>query len=137
MMPAGKRAKFSFAEQHRLGDSLVLGSETAGVNYCIAVEMYTENPQEAKGWPPGGQLREDIFTLLHIYLGCDYDVRLKLTIPVKLASLPRLGDRALPPLSGYNIVLGLRDDNRDDMPKQMAMGRIRDKRKQRSLGRQD
>lgn len=76
---------------------------------------------------PGGQLREDVFTLLRVYLGCDYDASLKLTIPIKLAPLPRLGDHLL--LSGYNIVLGLREDNLDEMPKEVTMklGRIRDK----------
>ncbi|WP_047608874.1 type VI secretion system baseplate subunit TssG [Rahnella aquatilis] len=127
IMPAAKRARFSFSEQQRLGDHLVLGSETADVNYSIGVEMYTEDPEEAKGWLPGGQLREDVFTLLRVYLGCDYDASLKLTIPIELAPLPRLGDRSL--LMGYNVVMGLREDNLDDMPEQvkMKLGRIRDK----------
>ena len=97
--------------------------------------MYTEDPDEAKGWLPGGQLREDVFTLLRVYLGCDYDVSLKLTIPIKLAPLPRLGDRSL--LAGYNIVLGLREDNLDEMPKEVTMklGRISDKSKLRDHGK--
>lgn len=102
-MPAANRARFSFSEQQRLGDHLVLGSETADVNYRIGVEMFTEDAAEAKGWLPGGQLREDVFTLLRVYLGCDYDASLQLTIPMKLAPLPRLGDRSL--LMGYNVVM--------------------------------
>ena len=126
-MLAGKRARFSFSEQQRLGDHLVLGSHKEDANYCIGVEMFTEDPVEAKGWLPGGQLRKDVVTLLRVYLGCDYDARLTLTIPIKLAPLPRLGDRSL--LMGYNVVMGLREDNLDEMPEQVTMklGRIRDK----------
>jgi len=48
-------------------------------------------------------LRENVFTLLRVYLGCDYDASLKLTIPIKLAPLPRLGERSL--LMGYNVMM--------------------------------
>lgn len=97
--------------------------------------MYTEDPDEAKGWLPGGQLREDVFTLLRVYLGCDYDASLKLTIPMKLAPLPRLGDRSL--LAGYNVILGLREDNPNEMPAEvkMKLGRTRDKSKLRGHGK--
>jgi len=134
-MPAGKQARFSFSEQQKLGDHLVLGSETLDANYCIGVEMFTEDAAEAKGWLPGGQLREDVFTLLRVYLGCDYDASLMLTIPMKLAPLPRLGDPML--MAGYNVVMGLREDNLDEMPKEVTMklGRIRDKKPVRPLSR--
>ncbi|PKE31174.1 type VI secretion system baseplate subunit TssG [Rahnella sp. AA] len=127
-MPAGKRAKFSFSDQQRLGDHPVLGSQTSDVNYCIGVEMLTEDAAEARGWLPGGLLSKDVFELLRVYLGCDYDASLTLTIPMKLAPLPRLGDRSL--LMGYNVVLGLREDNLDEMPDQVTMklGRIQDKK---------
>jgi type VI secretion system protein ImpH len=90
--------------------------------------MFTEDAAEAKGWLPGGQLREDVFTLLRVYLGCDYDASLSLTIPMKLAPLPRLGDRSL--MMGYNVVMGLREDNLDDMPAEVTikLGRIRAKK---------
>ena len=127
-MPAGKRAKFSFSDQQKLGDHLVLGSETTDANCCIGIEMFTEDAAEARGWLPGGQLGKDVFDLLRVYLGCDYDASLSLTIPMKLAPLPRLGDRSL--MMGYNVVLGLREDNLDKMPDQVTMklGRIRDKK---------
>ncbi|MBU9825118.1 type VI secretion system baseplate subunit TssG [Rahnella perminowiae] len=133
-MPAGKRARFSFSEQQRLGDHLVLGNHTEDANYCIGVETFTEDAAEAKGWLPGGQLREDVFTLLRVYLGCDYDASLKLTIPIELAPLPRLGDRSL--LMGYNVVMGLREDNRDEMPKEVTMklGRIRAQKMDKKAG---
>lgn len=126
-MPAGKRARFSFSEQQRLGDHLVLGSMSSDANYCIGVEMFTEDPAEAKSWLPGGELREDVFRLLRVYLGCDYDASLTLTIPMELAPLPRLGDPWL--LMGYNVVMGLREDNLEEMPEQvkMKLGQIRSK----------
>lgn len=42
-----------------------------------------------------------------------------LTIPVRLLPRPRLGDPDL--FSGYNVMLGLRDDNEDKMPQTMRM----------------
>ncbi|EOV7882085.1 TPA: type VI secretion system baseplate subunit TssG [Yersinia enterocolitica] len=75
------------------------------------------------------QARKSLVWKLRGYPACDYDASLKLTIPMKLAPLPRLGDRSL--LMGYNVVLGLREDNLDDMPKEVMirLGRIRDKSK--------
>ncbi|PVF11832.1 type VI secretion system baseplate subunit TssG, partial [Yersinia pestis] len=93
---------------------MVLGSETSDANYFIGVEMLTEDTAEAKGWLSSGQLREDVFTLLRVYLGCDYDASLTLTIPMNLAPLPRMGDPLL--MAGYNVMLGLREDNLDERP---------------------
>lgn len=128
-MPSGsQQARFSLTQPQYLGEHLVLGSEAEDANYRIGVALYTEDPAEAKGWLPGGQLGEDVFSLLGIYLGCDYDASLTLTIPMSLAPVPRLGDPFL--LSGYNVVLGLREDNLDEMPRQVTMnlGRVRGKR---------
>jgi len=124
-MPVGKRARFSISDRQRLGDHLVLGSMMSDANYCIGLEMFTEDANEAKGWLPGGQLREDVFSLLRVYLGCDYDASLELTIPMRLAPVPRLGDRSL--LMGYNVVLGLREDNLGEMAERVTMkvGRVR------------
>lgn len=124
-MPVGKRARFSISDRQRLGDHLVLGSMMSDANYCIGVEMITEDANEAKGWLPGGQLREDVLSLLRVYLGCDYDASLELTIPMRLAPVPRLGDRSL--LMGYNVVLGLRGDNLGEMAERVTMrvGRVR------------
>lgn len=128
-MPVGKRARFSISDRQRLDDHLVLGSMMSDVNYCIGVEMFTEDANEAKGWLPGGQLREDVFSLLRVYLGCDYDASLELTIPMRLAPVPRLGDRSL--LMGYNVVLGLREDNLGEMAERVRMkvGRVRERMK--------
>lgn len=70
-----------------------------------------------------------MFTLLRVYLGCDYDASLELTIPMRLAPVPRLGDRSL--LMGYNVVLGLRVDNLGEMAERVRMkvGRVRERMK--------
>jgi type VI secretion system protein ImpH len=51
-MLAGKRARFSFSALQTLGDHLILGSHTEDANYCIGVEMFTEDAAVAKGWRP-------------------------------------------------------------------------------------
>lgn len=125
MMPVEQRARLSIDSPMTLGEHPVLGDKMGNVNYCMRVEMATENREEAKGWMPGGQLKKDVFALLRTYLGCDYDARLHLTIPTKLLPVPRLGDANL--FSGYNIMLGLRDDNHDVMPKtaRIRVGNLR------------
>ncbi|MEA9389771.1 type VI secretion system baseplate subunit TssG [Acerihabitans sp. TG2] len=128
MSAGSQRARLSLAQPQRLGDKLILGRQAKEANYLIGVALYTEDPAEAKSWLPGGPLHEDVFALLGVYLGCDYDASLKLTIPTTLAPLPQLGNRAL--LAGYNAVLGLRGDNLAKMPAQVTMnlGRLRGKK---------
>jgi len=48
------------------------------------------------------------------YSGVDYDLSPHLTLSTRLLPRPRLDDRGL--FSGYNIILGLRDDNEKQMP---------------------
>jgi type VI secretion system protein ImpH len=64
--------------------------------------------------------------LLRTYLGCDYDLRFWLTVPTRLLPVPRLGDTGL--FNGYNIILGLRKDNLDEMPEstRIRMNRLRE-----------
>jgi len=125
-MPVSKRARLSLRDSMTLDQNPILGDETTVAGYCSRVELSTENPDEAKGWMPDGQLKQDVMALLHTYLGCDYDVRLWLTIPTRLLPVPRLGDAGL--FSGYNMMLGLRDDNLGEMPKttRIKVGRLRE-----------
>lgn len=125
MMPVEKKARLSLKDPMYLCDNPILGDEIGDVNYCMRIEMHTEDAQEAKGWMPQGQLRRDVFALLKTYLGCDYDASLHLTIPVRLLPRPRLGDPGL--FAGYNVMMGLRDDNEDQMPQTMRMkvGKLR------------
>jgi type VI secretion system protein ImpH len=75
---------------------------------------------------PDGQLRNDVMALLRTYLGCDYDLRFWLTIPTRLLPMPRLGDPGL--FNGYNMMLGLREDNQSAMPDmvRIRIGRLRE-----------
>lgn len=125
MSTGDQQARLSPTQPQRFGDNLVLGSQAEEVNYRIGIALYTEDPAEATGWLPGGQLGEDVFMLLGVYLGCDYDASLTLTIPMSLAPLPQLGNPDL--LAGYNVVLGLREDNLATLPAQVTMnlGRLR------------
>ncbi|MGV3345813.1 type VI secretion system baseplate subunit TssG [Enterobacteriaceae bacterium LUAb1] len=125
-MPAEKRARLLLHESMTLDHYPILGDNTTITDYCSCVELSTEDPDEAQGWMPDGQLRQDVMALLRMYLGCDYDVRLWLTVPCRLLPVPRLGKRGL--FSGYNMMLGLRDDNLDKMPAttRIRVGRLRE-----------
>lgn len=125
MMPVAKRARLSMRSKLTLGELPVLGDEISDANYCMRIEMHTEDAQEVKGWMPRGQLRKDVFALLKTYLGCDYDASLYLTLPVRLLPRPSLGDRDL--FAGNNVMLGLTDDNENQMPQTMRMkvGKLR------------
>ncbi len=74
---------------------------------------------------PDGQLKQDVMELLRTYLGCDYDLRFWLTFPTRLLPLPRLVDAGL--FNGYNMMLGLREDNLDEVPERtrIRVGRLR------------
>ena len=64
--------------------------------------------------------------LLRTYLGCNYGLRFWLTLPTRLLPVPRLGNNGL--FNGYNMMLGLREDNLDDIPAstRIRMGRLRE-----------
>jgi type VI secretion system protein ImpH len=124
-MPISKRARMSIDGRMTLGEHSVLGDSISVANYSIGVELSTEDADEVKGWMPNGKLRKDVFALLRTYLGVDYDLSPHLTLPTCLLPRPRLGDRDL--FSGYNIMLGLRDDNEEQMPEtiRVRVGRVR------------
>lgn len=127
-MPVTKEARLSLCDGMTLDQYPVLGDETTITGYCSRVELSIENPDEVKGWMPDGQLKQDVMTLLRTYLGCDYDLQFWLTIPTRHLPIPRLGDQGL--FSGYNIMLGLRDDNLAEMPvtTRINAGRLREER---------
>ena len=134
MMPVDEQAQLSMDHHRTLGEHLILGDEMDDVNYCVAVELYTDDPDEARGWMPDGQLRKDVMELLKVYLGCYYDVRLWVTIPTRLLPSPCLDDRPL--FSGYNIMLGLDDGPvDDDLPKtvRIPVGQLRESAFERKL----
>lgn len=119
------QAQFTLSEPMSLQEHPVTGDTLGDVNYCARVEMYTEDREEADGWMPDGELRRDVFSLLRVYLGCDYDLQLWVTIPTRFLPVPRMGDDRL--FSGCNVMLGLRDDNLEDMPltARISVGNVR------------
>ena len=125
-MPVTQRARLSLQDGITLAQRPIPGDETTVAGYCSRVELSTDDPDEAKGWMPDGQLKQDVMALLRTSLGCDYDVRLWLTIPARLLPVPRLGYPGL--FSGYNVIPGLRDDNPDQMSKtvRIKLGRLRE-----------
>jgi type VI secretion system protein ImpH len=125
-MPVAKRARLSMLSGMTLDQNPILGDETCVVGYCSRVELSTDDPDEAKGWMPDGQLRQDVMALLRTYLGCDYDLRFWLTIPTRLLPMPRLGDAGL--FNGCNMMLGLREENQSAMPEtvRIRIGRLRE-----------
>lgn len=56
-MPVSKRAHMSINSGMPLGEHPVLGERISVANYCIGVEMRTEDADEARGWMPNGELR--------------------------------------------------------------------------------
>lgn len=98
-------AQLSRRDPVRLGQRPVLGNSVIEANKVILVKLTTHNPQEAQAWLPGGQLHEDVMTLLRVYLGCHYDALLTLTVPIALLPLPRLNNKSV--RIGYTGVLGL------------------------------
>lgn len=75
---------------------------------------------------PDGQLKQDVMEVLRTYLGCDYYLRFWLTLPTRLLPRPRLGDAGL--FNGYSMMLGLREDNLDEVPEstRIRVGRLRE-----------
>ena len=129
-MPVAQHARLSLRGGLSLDQPLVLGDEIRVAGYCSRVELLTNDPEEVKGWMPDGQLRQDVMTLLRTYLGCDYDLRFWLTIPTRLLPMPRLGDAGL--FNGYNMMLGLREDNQSAMPEtvRIKVGKLREENTQ-------
>lgn len=74
----------------------------------IALWLTTDNPAEAEGWLPGGQLHTDLMVLLRVYMGYRSDVRLRLTVPVSVLPEPRLGQKRRIQL-GRTGILGLKN----------------------------
>ncbi|WP_460123194.1 type VI secretion system baseplate subunit TssG [Pseudomonas sp. S2_C03] len=82
-----------------------LGAVGYDVNSQMRLQLFTEDPHEAQGWLPQGQLNEDFRVLLRVYLGWRCTVCLQLTLPVSSLPLPILGGP--PVLLGMTGLLGL------------------------------
>lgn len=58
----------------------VMGTHGTDVNGQVLLQLTTEDPDEFKGWLPGGELHNDLMALMHVYLGSHLDVRLQLCV---------------------------------------------------------
>lgn len=58
----------------------VVGTHATDVNGQVLLRLFTGNPEEVRGWLPGGQLHGDLMALLHVYLGSKLDARLELCV---------------------------------------------------------
>lgn len=97
----GKGNRIALSQRATLGKT---GKEACS---RILLMLSTNNPEEAKGWLPGGQLHTDLLVLLRVYLGYRSDVRLRLTVPVSVLPDPRLGQKRRIQL-GRTGILGLK-----------------------------
>ncbi|EKZ5287239.1 type VI secretion system baseplate subunit TssG [Klebsiella aerogenes] len=108
-VPVESRSGLGKANRVSLSQRATLGRTGKEACSRILLMLATDNPQEAQGWLPGGQLHADLMVLLRVYMGYRSDVRLRLTVPVSCLPEPRLGKASRVQL-GRTGVLGLKRD---------------------------
>lgn len=72
----------------------VMGTHATDVNGQVLLRLFTDNPEEARGWLPGGDLHADLMALLHVWLGAHLDVRMQLCVARHLLPDARLSCNA-------------------------------------------
>lgn len=107
-VPVAQRSGLGKAHRVSLSQRATLGKSGKEACSRILLMLATDNPNEAEGWLPGGQLHTDLMVLLRVYLGYRSDVRLRLTVPVSTLPEPRLGQTRRIQL-GRTGVLGLKN----------------------------
>ncbi|MGR7525732.1 type VI secretion system baseplate subunit TssG [Klebsiella aerogenes] len=108
-VPVENRSGLGKANRVSLSQRATLGKTGKEACSRILLMLATDNPDEAQGWLPGGQLHTDLMVLLRVYMGYRSDVRLRLTVPVSCLPEPRLGKARRVQL-GRTGVLGLKRD---------------------------
>lgn len=88
-----------------LSQGEVLGHTGVDVNSQLLLLLSTDDPAEAQGWLPGGQLHQDLLVLLRVYLGWRCNARLQLRLPTRSLPAPVLGEPQV--LLGLTGVLGV------------------------------
>lgn len=68
----------------------VMGMHGTDVNGQVLLQLTSDNPEEVRGWLPGGELHGDLMALLHVYLGSHLDVRMQLCVARHLLPDARL-----------------------------------------------
>jgi len=92
----------------RLSQRATLGKTGKEACSRVLITLVTEDPAEAEGWLPGGDIHTDLLVLLRVYLGYRSDARLRLRVPLRLLPEPRLGNSRRIQL-GRTGLLGLKE----------------------------
>lgn len=79
-IPQSCRLRLSTQQPVSLMRRPVMGTHATDVNGQVLLRLLTDNPEEMRGWLPGGQLHSDLMALLHVYLGAKLDARLELCV---------------------------------------------------------
>lgn len=106
-IPIAQRSGLGKGNRISLSQRATLGKKGKEACSRILLMLTTDNPEEAQGWLPGGQLHTDLMVLLRVYMGYRSDVRVRLTVPVASLPEPRLGKSRGVQL-GRTGVLGLK-----------------------------
>ncbi|PVZ79400.1 type VI secretion system baseplate subunit TssG [Serratia sp. S1B] len=97
-----------------------LGDEVMDTSSQLLIELCTDDPDEAHGWMPDGQLYQDFLVMLRVYLGWRFKARIRLTVNTRLLRVPPLGDA--PFWLGMSGVLGVEGETvPDDIPTTFTM----------------
>ncbi|WP_110968866.1 type VI secretion system baseplate subunit TssG [Pseudomonas huaxiensis] len=103
-------ASLSASRPVSLSQGMPLGGAGHDANSQLHLALMTEDPAEARGWLPGGQLLNDLLVLLRVYLGWRCTAKLQLSLPVRSLPVPALGCSST--LLGLTAVLGLKESTR-------------------------
>ena len=98
-------ARLSVDHPVNLSQGTPLGACGLDANSELHLALFTENPNEARGWLPDGRLYGDLLVLLRVYLGWRCTAKLQLSLPVSSLPPAYLGKEQL--LLGMTGVLGL------------------------------
>jgi len=94
-----------------LNQGTPLGPVARDVSSQMLLVLSTDDPDEVRGWLPGGHLHSDLLVLLRVYLGWRCTACLKLSLPLPSLAPARLGAPAA--LLGLTAVLGAGDSGDD------------------------
>ncbi len=121
-VPVEIRIRSGLSGENRvsLAQRSVLGRKGKDANSRVSINLFTDDPDEAEGWLPGGHLHTDLLVLMRVYLGYRCNARLQLTVPTRLLPEPRLGATRRIQL-GRTGVLGLQENKRSAMPQSMTV----------------
>lgn len=79
-IPLGQPLAMSARRPVSLKRRPVMGTYATDVNGQVLLRLTSDNPDEVKGWLPGGEIHGDLMALLHVYLGSHLDVRVQLCV---------------------------------------------------------